>query len=266
MEDFEEFKRFSFNNIDDLKNNKSERENKQQNEIILLKEELANKEKIIKMLHEDLDSLKKQLDTKQQTPNSKNNFRKTSGKSHITNSIQNNPIPTQNRFSPLQTIPPNSHRISNQATPLHRTVPGNSSYANIVSKGSKVLIYGDSIVKPIRRREMSSFANNCNVFIKPFPGVKSKALLHHVEPTLIEESPDIAIIHVGTNDVRTSTSAEDIAKIIINIGRKCVSKGVNKVFISLLLQRSSFHDTRKVRLVNDFLREFCTKEGFFLYL
>ena len=89
--------------------------------------------------------------------------------------------------------------------------------------------------------------------------------MHHVEPTLIEESPDVAITHVGTNDVRTSTSAEDIAKIIINIGRKCVSKGVNKVFISSLLQRSSFHDTRKVRLVNDFLREFCTKEGF-LYI
>ena len=36
---------------------------------------------------------------------------------------------------------------------------------------------------------------------REYPGATTSQLMYYVKPTLIEESPNVAIIHVGTNNL-----------------------------------------------------------------
>ena len=104
--------------------------------------------------------------------------------------------------------------------------------------------------------------------MKPFPGANAKELTHYVLPTLMEQSPDIVIIHVGSNNIsRTRRNAKvqrniDIVKEIINTGLTCKENGVKKVFISSLLCRSDKEEMDKVNEINDLLKQRCVIENF----
>ena len=147
-----------------------------------------------------------------------------------------------------------------------RTVPGNSNYASITAHGKKVVVFGDSLVKRIRGREMSSHVKNGKAFIQYFRGATSKDLYTYVEPTLNNDKPDAVIIHVGTNDVSNlryqNMEPKELADKIIRIGTKCRENGVNQVFISSIVCRKFFKDNKFIREVNDFLKTFCTEANF----
>ena len=128
----------------------------------------------------------------------------------------------------------------------------------MTSRGKKCIIFGDSMVKRVRVREMAVFLKNGKCYVKSFPSSTASELCHYIEPSLKTQPPDTVIIHVGTNDIRTEKTAEQIPKNIVEIGQKCKQNGTNEIFISSLIQRRSFHDTKKVREVNDFLKELCT--------
>ena len=51
------------------------------------------------------------------------------------------------------------------------------------------------------------------------------------------ETPDICIIHVGTNDIGQETDAFKIAEKIIKVVKMCHEKGCNKVYVSSLIYR-----------------------------
>ena len=102
---------------------------------------------------------------------------------------------------------------------------------------------------------------------KAFPGTNAKDLKYHMKPTLSDETPDIAVIHVGTNNIPrrrdgTEQTPKEIASEIIDIGKSCQEHGVNKVLISSVLTRLKFHERKRVRQVNDILKDFCREQGF----
>ena len=82
-----------------------------------------------------------------------------------------------------------------------KTVHGNSTYADISKQGKKVCIFSDSICKPIDMVEFSYYCKHKSAIKRSFPGATASQLKHFVKPTLIENTPDIAIIHIGTNNL-----------------------------------------------------------------
>ena len=70
----------------------------------------------------------------------------------------------------------------------------------------------------------------------------AKRLLHYCLPTLADEKPEVVVIHVGCNDLTTKrgellnqTFVNEVADVIIDMGKVCIQNGVNKVFISSIV-------------------------------
>ena len=56
------------------------------------------------------------------------------------------------------------------------------------------------------------------VVVKPFPGATIRDMRSYVVPT-IDKSPDQIFLHVGTNDLKSSTES-DVADAIIDLARE----------------------------------------------
>ena len=81
------------------------------------------------------------------------------------------------------------------------TIPGNSNYASISKNGRKILVVGDRHVKQIRRIDFNKELRNGKFYFRLFSGATRKQLDHYITPSLVDEKPDAAIIHLGTNDI-----------------------------------------------------------------
>ena len=191
-----------------------------------------------------------------------NPFRKVNN-----DSVRRNGFPVdQNPETHHNNVPPQSINHENSVIHSHQekiSVPGRSSYANIVSKGKKIAIYGDSMVKRIRANEFNKYANG-DGFIKSFPGAKATELSHYIEYSLNRDKPDCVVIHCGTNNLNRNNSMNNnqIANDIVDIARKCRRLGVNNIFLSGIIVRNSFAAARKLRDINEQVREMCINEKF----
>ena len=78
---------------------------------------------------------------------------------------------------------------------------------------------------------------------KYFSGATSKELLHYIDATLEESNFEVAVIHVGVNDLMNSNDSVDkLLKDIYSMGEKCKSSGVKKVFISGIVKNNRIND------------------------
>ena len=79
----------------------------------------------------------------------------------------------------------------------------------------RTLIIGDSIVKNIGGWRLNKRMKS-TVHVKSIPGATTKCMKHRVRGCLEDNSPDTAILHFGTNNLKNNESAEDIATDIMN--------------------------------------------------
>ena len=82
---------------------------------------------------------------------------------------------------------------------------------------------------------------------------------------LKNEKPDVAIIHIGTNDItnrRENKSVDEIVQSVIDVAKTCRNKGVNEVFISSLLCRKDRNVRVKIDEINSKVRSVCVLENF----
>ena len=133
-----------------------------------------------------------------------------------------------------------------------RTVPGNSSYSNI-KNGKTVTIIGDSHVKRIHRKGLNETLTSGRAFFKNFDGAHCRKLSHHILPTLVDDKPDVIVIHVGCNNIYEYADPFKIANDIIRIGFQCRNSGVNEVVISSVLMRDDLDLNHITKQVNDLL-------------
>ena len=68
---------------------------------------------------------------------------------------------------------------------------------------------GDSIVKDVKGWKSSKEKDK--VVVKHFSGAKAKDMESYIIPTL-EKNPEAIIIHSGTNDLKSDSSPEKIAR------------------------------------------------------
>ena len=107
----------------------------------------------------------------------------------------------------------------NQSASFIPVKPGKETFSSTVINGRKISIFSDSILKGIRAQEFNDNIESGKASFKRFSGATSKQLNHYTLPTLIEESPNTVVIHVGTNDLKQKDKTkENIAKEIMNIG------------------------------------------------
>ena len=83
---------------------------------------------------------------------------------------------------------------------------------------------------------------------------------------LVDEKPNTAITHIGSNDITKSNyhtiNADELAKVIINIGLTCKYYSVGQIAISSILTRNKNDLNKVINHVNFPLRSFCKAYGF----
>ena len=122
------------------------------------------------------------------------------------------------------------------------TVPGNRSYSSTTKFGKKICVVGDSHIRRIKRNLFNNSLCEGKAHLNGFNGANIKRLDHFITPTLVEDRPDIVIIHIGSNDITHNivgqVDVKDNVNRIINIGKKCLSYGVKEVIIlSVFIKR-----------------------------
>ena len=109
-------------------------------------------------------------------------------------------------------------------------------------KGEKneksIFVIEDSMVKHLNGWEMSKKLNaNCKVFVKAFSDSKTICMHDYVKP-LVRNSPDHFIFHVGTNDLSSDKSSEEIARSITDLATS-IKNEKHDVSISNIIIRAA---------------------------
>ena len=91
------------------------------------------------------------------------------------------------------------------------TVPGYSSYATVSKFRKKIFVVGDSHVKRIKRLDFNKELRSGKAFFRSFRCANSKQLNHYIIPTLVDDKPDVVLLHVGTNDILSNASDAELA-------------------------------------------------------
>ena len=120
--------------------------------------------------------------------------------------------------------------------------PGNSSYSDVTRHGKNIKIISDSIPKGLRMYEFNRYIKSGKASIITFPGATAKRLSHYCLPTLIDDKPEVVVIHAGCNDLSTkrgevlNRNIKEVTDDIINIGKKCMEHGAKKICISSIVR------------------------------
>ena len=151
---------------------------------------------------------------------------------------------------------------------LNRNIAGNKSYAQVTIQlnsaraSNNVVVLGDSIVNFSTKLEynINRALTNGRARFKYFPGATSKELLHYIDATLEESNFELAVIHVGVNDILNSNNSVDrLLKNIHSMVEKCKSSVVKKVFISDIVKNNRVNDFI-IQEVNRKIYDGCQKE------
>ena len=121
----------------------------------------------------------------------------------------------------------------------------------------------------LRGNYLTSKVNNkCKIKVRAFNGTTSEHLRKfHMLPTLEEDPPHTAYIHIGTNNLRTPrgaapTTAENIAQDIIKCAETCDSYGVENILVSSICDRRGKYLASRVREVNKIVEDKCKYYGY----
>ena len=104
---------------------------------------------------------------------------------------------------------------------------------------------------------------NCRVFVKTFSGAKTTCMNDYAKPS-VRSSPDHFILHVGTNDLSSDKSPEEIARSIIDLATS-IKKEKRDVSISNVIIRADHKKLEEKRCeVNSFLGKLCKEKNYYL--
>ena len=141
-------------------------------------------------------------------------------------------------------------------------------HKNDKPKGEKneksIFVIGDSMVKHLNGWEMSKKLNaNCKVFVKTFSGAKTTCMNDYVKPS-VRSTPDHFILHVGTNDLSSDKSSEEIARSTTDLATSVKNKK-HDVSISNIIIRADNKKLEEKRCeVNSFLGKLCKEKNHYL--
>ena len=185
------------------------------------------------------------------------------------------PISTSNSFELLSENSGNVLEANNiLSTEIHNAVKDNkTNNANTSNENRKsapknkrnkndqnkivTAIVGDSMIKDVYGWELSDREEK--VVLKHFSGSTTEDMKTYIQPPL-KRDPDRVIIHVATNDLRSSQDPETIAKNIIDIAKNSTTNK-NEILVSSIVPRRD-NLNGKGRQVNNILQKLCVENNF----
>ena len=105
-------------------------------------------------------------------------------------------------------------------------------------KKKKVITIGDSMIKKINGYLLtSSISHKYLVKVRPFLAAKSVDMLDYVKPIKRDLDPEVYVIHIGTNDLGTDKTPDEISEILRLIKELKTDK--NKIVVSTIVPRAT---------------------------
>ena len=98
-----------------------------------------------------------------------------------------------------------------------------------------VTVIGDSMIKDVKPWNMH--CPDHKVYTKCFPGATVQDMHYYVKPSQ-KQDPDTFILHIGTNNLRSDKTPQQIAEDIIELAQT-MKTGANDIIISSLINRET---------------------------
>ena len=117
-----------------------------------------------------------------------------------------------------------------------------------------IAIIGDSMIKDLKFRDFQAKCPKEKIYVKSYPGSTVNDMSHYIQPTA-NRNPDLFLIHIGTNNLRDSESAEKTANEILELAAS-VKTSQNEVVISSIITRGDDLN-EKAQEVNTLLYSQC---------
>ena len=127
-------------------------------------------------------------------------------------------------------------------------------------KPKETLVFSSSITKGITVNGFNKGYSKGNAKFKRFPGAKASEIKTYIPTHLEDRDVYAAVIVGGGNDL--SDGCANVVESIIEAGNICRGYGVDNIFISSILPRSSSYYQAKRKKCNDELKIRCTENGF----
>ena len=221
-------------------------------EIVFLRNEMSSKDTIIKLLINDRDNDIKNIKSANVVKETRdNNYNATYNKNN--NSVEKNNSFKKNNsvYKEFECNVRNDakNRIGENIKP--NDVANLELGTSKKSKKRSITIIGDSLLKDVKAFKMRKDLPNEKVYVKSFPGSTTNCMKDYVKPSL-KYDPDLIIMHVGTNDLRSEKTPLQIADDIIRLALE-MKTDVNDVTISGIISRNDDLNDKGL-MVNDFLK------------
>ena len=121
-------------------------------------------------------------------------------------------------------------------------------------------IVGDIMIKKIDGYSLTSSVNyRYTVKVRPFVTAKTEDMYDHIKPTQRNFQPNVYISHVGTNNLPTDMTPEEISKKIITFSKNLKAEN-NEVVVSGIVPRGDSY-IEEAEAVNKLLKDTCTEEN-----
>ena len=117
------------------------------------------------------------------------------------------------------------------------------------------------MTRGIRGKKLAEHTYNQHVYVKTYGGAKVGDMKYHAIPSM-KYHPNHIIFHMGTNEIRTNQTAEQIAKKIIKVCDS-VQTTENAISVSGLIYRNNDHENSKVDEINHCLLGLCSERGYY---
>lgn len=105
---------------------------------------------------------------------------------------------------------------------------------------AKFALVGSSFVERLRRFTSDDFKVPGEVKWFGVPGLRSYSLSKEMWSNIVTFNPDCVFLHVGGNDITTTTRPKDVVGRIIAICENLKGSGVKSVFVAEVLTRGNF--------------------------
>ena len=206
-------------------------------EITFLRNELQSKDEIIKLIIKDKDA----CDVK-----SKLKIHEKSSVENVVNSINAN-----NR---KHKISDELKNVGDKNNGAHTEIKVDDTNTN-TNKQKSITILGDSIIKNIESHKMRKcMINNEKVYVKSFPGATVKCMEDYIKPSM-NFNPDVVLIHIGTNSLRSQETPETLANRIISLAEKTKTDETDVIVSGIVERNDSLN--QKALEVNNFIKDKC---------
>ena len=176
-----------------------------------------------------------------------------------------NSVNEENQYEAQVNIQPgNQHTQTETAESIAQTARNDHKTANKTDdqaeqiegrQHASVAILGDSMLKYVSSAHLSTKAN---VQVKTFPGARVDDMKFYVKPTLAR-APDCVILHIGTNDLKHSSS-QNILNSITMLGQQIKKElPTTTLVVSEVITRNDHPNINvKIKKLNTKLSQVCS--------